>query len=203
MTILDGLLLVILQNHAHGIFRLRHADDIFTGLGIRLSVFQFFARFANFLWAKEGFPREKEQIALLSWAKCSSCSLKKSKWAKSAGSHSLLGKTVKEFVKQFARFLWPIRSNHERIPHNSLFTGTNCSQLLPNPAYLCRWIHACNIVKPADEIYIYTYLHAVDIIKPADEIFLYLNDIFGWIHACDIVEPCGWHFWMDPCNWYL
>ena len=89
------------------------------------------------------------------------------------------GKTVKEFVKQFARFLWPIRSNHERIPHNSLFTGTNCSQLLPNPAYLCRWIHACNIVKPADEIYIYTYLHAVDIIKPADEIFLYLNDIFG------------------------
>ena len=105
-------------------------------------------------------------------------------------------------VREYRSFLRAICWNHERIPHNSLFTGTNCSQLLPNPAYLCRWIHACNIVKPADEIYIYTYLHAVDIIKPADEIFLYLNDIFGWIHACDIVEPCGWHCWMDPSLWH-
>ena len=52
----------------------------------------FFERFARFLWAKERFAREKERIFIEQpeWI-AHGCSLKKSQWAKSDRSDSLLG----------------------------------------------------------------------------------------------------------------
>ena len=217
MTILDGLLLVILQNHAHGIFRLRHADDIFTGLGIRLSVFQFFARFANFLWAKEGFPREKEQIALLSWAtlatgaKRSTCSLKKSKWAKSAGIHSLLdikrGKLSKNLSSNLLVFCDPFA----RITSESLTTlflqeqiAHSCSPTLH--IYVDGSMHVTLLNLLMRFIYIRTSMRLILLsllmkffytsmtFLDGSMLVTLLNhagDISGWIHAIDIYKPCG------------
>ena len=71
----------------------------------------FFERFARFLWAKERFAREKERIFLEQpeWI-AHGCSLKKSQWAKSDRSDSLLGikkvKTVKnDFFEGITHFL--------------------------------------------------------------------------------------------------
>ena len=139
---------------------------------------RFFEWITRFLWAKERFTFEKEQIApvpLLSWAPGANCSgshfykerweqfahgcffvkwdkseslphsLKKSDWAKSNGSASLLdikrGRAVKNCQKHtkiwivLSEALIFVKSNKSDLLTPALFkraTGANCSQSLNN-----------------------------------------------------------------------